>query len=162
RRRGVMAIKSVGLGLIALTVVAAGVASAPLRASASAADSGTKAVNLGPIINTAHREAGPTFTADGRTMDYNCNDYYIWVNHLSGTWEQGRWTTPQIVGLPISTDYAEVEPQINAAADQLYFNSLRPFGSGQGLPGLSLYVEAVGLLSQMTTDNLGISLFGGL
>jgi len=162
RRRGVMAIKSVGLGLLALAVVAVSVESAPLRATAAVADPRTRAVNMGPIINTAHREAEPTFTADGRTMYFNCNDYDICVTHLSGTWEEGRWTTPQIVGPPISTDYAEVEPQINAAGDKLYFNSLRPFRSGQGLPGLSLYVEAIGQFSAMTTDNLGISLFGGL
>ena len=162
RRRSVIAIKSVGLGLLALVVVAVSIVSAPLRASASASGSGSKAMNMGPIINTAHREAEPTFTADGRTMYFNCNDSNICITHLRGTWEQGQWTTPQIVGPPISTDYVEVEPWINAAGDKLYFNSLRPFATGSGLPGLLLYVEAVGLLSQMTTDNLGISLFGGL
>lgn len=162
RHRGVMAIKSVGLGLLALVVVAVSIASAPSSATAAAADSGPKAMNLGPIINTAHREAEPTFTADGRTMYFNCNDSDICITHLVGTWEEGQWTTPQIVGPPISSDYVEVEPWINAAGDKLYFNSLRPFASGEGLPGLSLYVEAVGQISAMTTDTLGISLFGGL
>jgi WD40-like Beta Propeller Repeat len=162
RRRGVLAIRLVGLGLLALVMVAVSITSAPLRASAEASGSGPKAVNMGPIINTAHREAEPSFTADGRTMYFNCHDSDICVTHLVGTWEQGQWTTPQIVGPPISSDYVEVEPWINAVGDKLYFNSLRPFATGSGLPGLSLYVEAVGLLSQMTTDNLGISLFGGL
>jgi hypothetical protein len=162
RPRGVMAIKSVGLGLLALVVVAAGVASAPSTATAAAADSGPKAMNMGPIINTAHREAEPSFTADGRTMYFNCNDSDICVTHLSGTWEEGLWTTPQIVDPPISSDYTEVEPWINATGDKLYFNSLRPFATGSGLPGLSLYVEAVGQISELTMDTLGMSLFGGL
>lgn len=162
RRHGMVSIKSVGLGLLALAVVAVSIASDPLRVSAGASGSGPRVVNMGPIINTTHREAEPSFIADGRTMYYNCNDADICVTHLVGTWEQGRWTPPQIVGPPISSDYAEVEPQINATGDKLYFNSHRPFATGQGLPGLSLYVEAVGLLSQLTTDNLGISLFGGL
>jgi hypothetical protein len=162
KRRGVAALEAACIGLLTLAVGGAGIASAPSRATAAVADPGTKAVNMGPVINTAHREAEPTFTADGRTMYFNCNDYDICVTHLSGTWEQGRWTPTQIVGPPISTDYVEVEPWINAAGDKLYFNSLRPFGSGEGMPGLSLYVEAVGQISEMTTDTLGISLFGGL
>jgi hypothetical protein len=162
RRQGVMAIKSVGLGLLALAVVAVSITSVPTSATAAASGSGPKAMNMGPVINTAHREAEPTFTADGRTMYFNCNDSDICVTHLRGTREQRQWTTPSIVGPPISSDYTEVEPQINAAGDKLYFNSLRPFASGEGLPGLSLYVEAVGQISAMTTDTLGISLFGGL
>ncbi len=162
KRRGVLAIKSVGVGLLALSVVAAGIASAPLRATAAAAGSGPKAMNMGPVINTVHREAEPSFTADGRTMYFNCHDSDICVTYLMGTWEQGQWTTPQIVGPPISSDYTEVEPWINAAGDKLYFNSLRPFSTGSGLPGMWLYVEAVGQISELTTDNLGISLFGGL
>jgi hypothetical protein len=162
RRRGAMALKAVGFGLLALAVVAVSIAPAPLRARASAASSGPQPMNLGSVINTAQREAEPSFTADGRTMYFNCHDSDICVTHLVGTWEQGRWTPPQIVGPPISSDYTEVEPWINATGDKLYFNSLRPFASGQGLPGLSLYVEAAGQISELMTDNLGISLFGGL
>jgi WD40-like Beta Propeller Repeat len=88
----------------------------------------TAAVNLGPTINTTHRESEASFTADGRTMYFNCDDYDICVSHLIGSWEQAQWTTPQLVGPPISTAYIDVEPWINPAGDEMYFTSTRPFG----------------------------------
>jgi hypothetical protein len=41
-------------------------------------------VAMGPIINTPHRESEPSFTADGRTMYFNCNSGDICVSHLIG------------------------------------------------------------------------------
>lgn len=119
------------------------------------------AVNLGGVINTSARDAEPSFTADGRTMYFNCHSTQICVSHLTGTWETGRWSTPQTIGSPISTAYEEVEPLINPAGDQLYITSNRPFGSGAGMPGLSLYVMALWLVGWMT-DAYRVSLFGGL
>src|SRR5512133_2521771 len=46
--------------------------------------------------------------------------------------------------------------------DKLYFNSNRPFPDGDSLPGLSMYADTVGLITTLTTDRLGFSLFGGL
>src|SRR5690242_1004705 len=37
------------------------------------------AINMGPNINTKFREAEPSFTADGRTMYFNCRDADICV-----------------------------------------------------------------------------------
>lgn len=85
-------------------------------------------VNLGSSINTRLREAEPSFTADGRTMYFNCYDADICVSHLIGTWEEGNWTTPEKLGAPISTGYFEVEPLISADGDKLYFLSNRPAG----------------------------------
>jgi WD40-like Beta Propeller Repeat len=128
------------------------------------ANSGAEAVavNLGPGINTTHRESEASFTADGRTMYFNCDDYDICVSHLIGSWDQAQWTTPELVGPPISTAYIEVEPWINPAGDQLYFTSTRPFGRGDSLPGLSTYIDALGRLTLLTTDRLNHSLLGGL
>jgi len=117
---------------------------------------------MGPVINTAHREAEPPFTTDGRTMVFNCNDDDICVTHLSGTWEAARWTSPERLGPPISTAYTEVEPWIGAAGDKLYFNSSRPFARGESMPGLSLYVDAIGLIGDALNVELGVSPFGGL
>jgi WD40-like Beta Propeller Repeat len=122
----------------------------------------TAVVNLGPAINTAHRESEASFTADGRTMYFNCDDYDICVSHLIGTWEQAQWTTPEIVGPPISTAHIEVEPWISPAGDRLYFTSTRPFGRDDGLPGLSTYVDVLGRITLITTDRLGHSVLGGL
>jgi hypothetical protein len=166
RRRRARRAAAVGAGVVlVVAVVAMGTGFggsrrlAPLRAAA------TVPVNLGPVINTARREAEPSFTADGATMYFNCDDYDICVTNRTGTgtesWEQARWSTPQRLGAPISTGYVEVEPWINAAGDRLYFNSIRPFGTGSGLPGLSVYVTAAWALGQVT-DLVGVSLFGGL
>ena len=56
-------------------------------------------VNLGPRVNSAARDAEPTFTADGNTMYFNCfgrmggsgND--ICVTHRVA----GEWAEPEIV-----------------------------------------------------------------
>lgn len=149
-------IASASMTLLVVGAVA-GLMSGP---STSTGPDGSKAiaVNMGPVINTAHREAEPSFTADGQTMVFNCNGIDICVSRLTGTWEEGRWTPPQLLGPPISTSYVEVEPWINPAGDKLYFNSWRPFPSGESLPGQALYVHAIGLI----TNELGITPFGGL
>lgn len=159
-RRARVAIRTAGPGLLGLAAVmlvsASANAAAPWQADSAAA------TNLGSTINTAHREAEPAFTSDGRTMYFNCSDYDICVSHLSGTWEDSQWSTPQILPAPISTAYPDVEPVINAAGDRLYFTSMRPFSTGKGVPGLAQYVEVTGLTNDMTMGRLGLSLFNGL
>ena len=98
-------------------------------------------VNLSSVINTKLREAEVSFTADGKTMYFNCqmrpgpagND--ICVSRLIGKPEDGRWTTPEIVapGVISLTDTLEVEPLISADGKTLYFQSRnRPGGYGHG------------------------------
>jgi len=98
-------------------------------------------VNFGMAINTKLREAEVSFTPDGKTMYFNCqmrpgfagND--ICVSRLIGTFEEGRWTTPEIVapGVISRTDGIEVEPVISADGKRLYFMSFnRAGGLGQG------------------------------
>lgn len=92
----------------------------------------TEAVNMGPIINSPAREAEPTFTADGKTMYFNCNDrspgagYDICVSLLV----DGEWTQPEFVGPPISTEFVEVEPLLSYDGNTLYIMSNRPGGEG--------------------------------
>jgi hypothetical protein len=162
KRRAAMAIRATVFGLLGLAAATLGVAPASVNAAAPAQGHSTEAANMGPSINTGRREAEPSFTADGQTMYFNCNDFDVCVSRSSGTGEEARWRTPQVVGAPISTAYAEVEPLISATGDRLYFTSRRPFASGEGLAGLALYVQGAGLISAMTTDWLGVSLFGGL
>ena len=87
---------------------------------------------MGPLINSAARDAEPTFTADGRTMYYNCNDRLpepgadICVSFL----EDGEWTAPEVVGPPISSEYFDVEPLLSPDGTQLYVMSNRPGGYG--------------------------------
>jgi len=112
-------------------------------------------VNIGSTINTAHREAEPSFTADGRTMYFNCNNADICVSHLIGTWEEGSWTPPQLLGAPISTEYEEVEPVINGAGDKLYFTSDRPHGSLKNVPFLSPLMDVFKVVNTLVTAKPG-------
>jgi hypothetical protein len=103
-------------------------------------ESATEVVNLGPVINTKLRQAEPSFTADGKTMYFNCqvrpdragND--ICVSSLIGTLEDGKWTPPEIVapGVISLTETFDVEPLISPDGKKLFFVSHnRPGGYGQ-------------------------------
>ncbi len=122
----------------------------------------TQAVNMGPTINTVFRETEPSFTADGRTMYFNCDNADICVSHLIGTWEEGNWTPPERLGAPISTEYEEVEPVINATGDKLYFMSSRPGGRWWGIPILSPFIDVFRVANSLATLKLGRSFFGEL
>ncbi len=120
----------------------------------------TQAVNMGPTINNMYREAEPSFTADGRTMYFNCNNGDICVSHLVGTWEEGSWTPPELVGAPISTEYEEVEPVINATGDKLYFTSIRPGSRLWGIPFLSPFIDVFRAANSLATAKFGRVFWG--
>lgn len=112
---------------------------APATATAAPPKPVVQPVNLGSVINTKLREAEPSFTADGKTMYFNCqvrpgptgND--ICVSRLIGTLENGRWTTPEIVapGVISLKETMDVEPVISPDGRKLYFMSIdRPGGYG--------------------------------
>ena len=122
----------------------------------------TRAVNMGPTINTSFRDAEPSFTGDGQTMYFNCYNGDICVSYLTTTWEEGKWTTPKRVGAPISTAFEEVEPLINAAGDKLYFMSRRPGGRLKDLPFLSPFVDVLRVVNILGAAKLGRSFFGGV
>jgi hypothetical protein len=154
------------LALVALRALASagvlGVAPGVAEPTLDGPGKQTQPVNMGSVINTAHREAEPSFTADGRTMYFNCNSGDICVSHLIGTWEEGNWTPPERLPAPISTEYEEIEPVINAAGDRLYFTSIRPEGRLKGLPFLSPFVNVFRVGNILATAGLGRSFFGGL
>lgn len=89
-------------------------------------------VNMGHIVNTEFRDSEPSFTADGKTMYFNCIDrvpgagYDICVSYL----EDGKWTEPEIVGYPINTEYHEVQPLISRDGNTMYVTSNRLGGYG--------------------------------
>ena len=138
-------------------------ANAPAAITAqSAPDLQQMAMNMGSSINTHFREAEPSFTADGRTMYFNCHNADICISHLNGTWEEGEWTTPERLGAPISTGYLEIEPLINAAGDKLYFQSNRPAGRLQGNPLLSPFVTTSFFIpTYLAEAKLGVSVLDG-
>ena len=128
----------------------------------SAPGSQELAMNMGSSINTQFREAEPSFTADGRTMYFNCYNADICVSHLIGSWEEGNWTPPERLGAPISTGYLEIEPLINVTGDKLYFQSNRPAGDLQGNPLLSPFVTTSFFIpTYLAESKLGVSVLDG-
>lgn len=138
-------------------------ANAPAAITAqSAPDVQEMAMNMGSSINTHFREAEPSFTADGRTMYFNCHNADICISHLIGSWEEGKWTTPERLGAPISTGYLEIEPLINTAEDKLYFQSNRPAGRLQDNPLLSPFVTTSFFVpTYLAEAKLGVNVLDG-
>lgn len=150
------------LVLTPLLLVVLRVWAAVLPSSVIELNATSQAMNMASTINTAYREAEPSFTADGRTMYFNCRNYDICVSHLLGTWEEGNWTAPEIVAAPISTEYEEVEPVINAAGDKLYFTSIRPYGYALNVPFLSPFMDVFRVINLLAIGKSAESIFGGL
>lgn len=130
--------------------------------SPQASGVGARVVSMGMVVNGSNRDAEPSFTTDAQTMYFNCDDYSICVSHRTALWVAGEWSPRKLLGSPINSQYMQVEPLINEAGDQLYITSVRPYGSGEGLPGLGVYVNALYLLNDMFIDRFGITLFNGL
>ncbi len=138
-RKHVGAFSAVVLGfLVGCVSLEAALPAAPVTVQAPSPQQ-TAPVNLGPVINTKLREAEASFTADGTTMYFNCqmrpgpggND--ICVSHLTGAFEEGRWTTPEIVapGVISLAETFDAEPSISPDGKTLFFMSgKRPGGYG--------------------------------
>lgn len=149
--------------LLGLAYVAAGSTSPSASTVRAANGQGSLAVNMGPVVNSAGRDAEPSFTADGQTMYFNCHNVDICVSHLAGTWEEGKWTTPELLGAPISTGYKEVEPMISAAGDKLYFTSDRPARSAKGNSLFTPFVTgAFTAINTFAAARFGVTFFDGL
>ena len=85
-------------------------------------------INMGSVINTAARDAEPTFMPDGQTMYFNCFDRQGKVGgDICMTERNGDgWTEPEIVEAVSTDEYLEVEPLLSPDGSQLYIMSNRP------------------------------------
>lgn len=148
-RHGRAAILALGASLLGLSVIATTVAWAPTTATPSRAGQGLRPVNIGPVVNTARREAEPSFTSDGRTMYFNCNDYDICLTHyvdalylvgaitdgfgvtlFGGLGHDKVWLSHQVGGVwstPADLNDVAGEPPVNSA-----FNNHCLFVSADG------------------------------
>ncbi len=87
-------------------------------------------VNLGPVVNTAFREATPFLSADKKTLFFASNrpggkggsDIYI-THRLDDSWT--RWTRPRSIGVPVNSTADDAQPFLNEATGWLYFSSRR-------------------------------------
>ena len=95
----------------------------------SRGDPWSRAVNLGPVLNTDAFEAFPTPSADGLTLYFNRSttfdspDSDIWAS--TRTSPDGQWTSPRKVSGGINSDRAEFSPALSADGNTMYFASER-------------------------------------
>ena len=144
--------------LSAWATVAASRAAPPV---AGATAPGAQAMAMPAPINTAYRESEPSFTADGRTMVFNCYNADICVSTLTGSWEDGTWSPPERIAA-LNTEYEEVEPIISPSGDTLTFTSSRPAGFLRGVPFLSPFLIFLRLVDELAPARAAGPYFGGL
>lgn len=86
--------------------------------------------NMGPTLNTKHREATPFISKDLKTLYFASNrpgglggmDIYI-SKRLDPTWK--RWTTPELLESPINSSFNDAQPFLCEKTGSLYFSSVR-------------------------------------
>lgn len=83
-------------------------------------------------VNTGRPEHEASFTQDGHTMYFRCDEpndarrgNAICVSRLIGTFEDGRWTEPELLPYPINTEFGDFEPKISRNGKRLFFQSDR-------------------------------------
>jgi Tol biopolymer transport system component len=101
---------------------------------ASAAEEFGAAEHLGPTINSAHNDWGPSITADGRSLYFNSNrpggqgSEEVWVATRPSA--SARFGTPQNLGPTVNTSAHDAKPNLSADRATLYFMSDRHGGIG--------------------------------
>lgn len=94
-------------------------------------DTWGKPKNLGPVINTQHKETQPCISSDGRSLYFvssrpgGLGMLDIWVSHLN---VDGQWGQPINLGPTINTPEVDERPYIHPDGQTLYFSS-------EGWPG---------------------------
>ena len=94
-------------------------------------------------LNSPIRENEASFSHDGHTVYFQRGPLEtsdIYVSHLSGNFEDMKWSEPEPLPAPINTPFSEVEPKISLDGKRLYFQSNRPGGKG----GLDIWVSELG------------------
>jgi hypothetical protein len=99
-------------------------------------------VNLGPPVNSAFAEQFPAISKDGLSLYFSCFDCPgniggadIWVSQRASV--NDAWGTPQNLGANINTAGNDSGPALSFDEHELYFNSNRAGGFGNG----DLYVS---------------------
>lgn len=82
-----------------------------------------KPINLGPQINTPYDEETPYMSADGVTLYFSSNGH----NTIGGldiffsTFENGNWSAPENIGVPINTTFDDSGYKLNADETKGYY-----------------------------------------
>lgn len=95
----------------------------------------SKALNLGPKINTPYDEDAPFIHPDGKTLFFASNGHKtmggfdIFFSTNMGT--DTSWSEPENVGFPINTTDDDIYYVTSADGRRGYFSSARPGGFGE-------------------------------
>ncbi len=93
-----------------------------------------EAKNLGPTINTKHREEAVFFHPDGKTLYFSSRGHETMGNFdvfKSTMQKDGTWGKPENMGYPINTVDDDVFFVINASGRRGYYSSFREDGLGE-------------------------------
>jgi len=93
---------------------------------ATTSDEWSQAVNLGPVINTADRDAGPEISSDGLSLYFNSNrpggygNYDLYVTTRKSVGEP--WAEPVNLGSVVNSWADDISPSISADGLSLFFS----------------------------------------
>lgn len=101
----------------------------------------SKAINIGPPINTFGNEGAQCISADGQTLVFTaCEEYDGYPGGRKGygscdmfiakKMANGNWGVPENIGKPINTEYWDSQPSMSSDGQTIYFVSSRPGGKG--------------------------------
>jgi outer membrane protein OmpA-like peptidoglycan-associated protein/tetratricopeptide (TPR) repeat protein len=101
----------------------------------------SKAVNIGPPINTIGNEGAQCISVDGQTLVFTaCKEYEGYPGGRKGygscdlfiakKMANGTWGVPENIGKPINTEYWDSQPSMSSDGQSIYFVSNRPGGKG--------------------------------
>jgi outer membrane protein OmpA-like peptidoglycan-associated protein len=94
----------------------------------------SKAVNMGPSINTPYDEDAPFIHPDGVTLSFSSNGHNtmggfdIFTSLLS---DDGNWSEPVNVGYPVNTTDDDIFYVVSPDSRKAYFTSFREGGLGE-------------------------------
>lgn len=106
----------------------------------------TKAVNIGPPINTNGNDKSPFLHSDSRTLYFSSDSlpglggYDIYMSKMD---DNGRWGKPVNLGYPINTESDEVGFFVSTDGKTGYFasNKLNGGGAGYDIYSFNLYPD---------------------
>lgn len=93
----------------------------------------SKALNIGPTINTEYEEDSPFLSADGKTLYFASNGHDSMGGFdifYSTRGEDGEWSKPASIGYPVNTVDDDVFFVPTASGKRAYYSSFRDEGFG--------------------------------
>ncbi len=93
----------------------------------------SKAINLGPAINTKYDEEAVFIHSDGKTLYFSSKGH----NNIGGydifksVYENGKWSVPENLGYPINTPDDDVFYVVSASGKHAYYASIKEEGLGK-------------------------------